>query len=61
MENIINQLSKENGAYTTDPLRTINSLKEEVENIEAELKAGVYFVKLNDNGRFVETQKLIIQ
>jgi hypothetical protein len=27
----------------------------------ANLKAGVYFVKLNDNDRFIETQKLIIQ
>jgi hypothetical protein len=35
--------------------------KNKVKIATANLKAGIYFVKLNDNERFIETQKLVIQ
>ncbi|PHR46413.1 MAG: hypothetical protein COA32_11205 [Fluviicola sp.] len=35
--------------------------KNKVKITTSDFNAGVYFVKLNDNGRFIETQKLIIQ
>jgi hypothetical protein len=35
--------------------------KNKVKIATADFNAGVYFVKLNDNGCFIETQKLIIQ
>ncbi len=43
-------------------MKNINLLSRETGAFTtADFKAGIYFVKLNDNGRFIETQKLIIQ
>ncbi|MDX1651619.1 MAG: T9SS type A sorting domain-containing protein [Brumimicrobium sp.] len=35
--------------------------KNKVKISTSNLKAGIYFVKLNDEGRYIETQKLIVQ